>query len=199
VTQGILLLYVLELAAALHARARDRLLFLYVPAVLALTFQFPTNGMWRVHFLMPLVCAAVACMLTEWPRPARLAALAAAVLVGVSPLLPARPEPDGRIALDDLLFMNPRVRQRTAFYDASRPLLLTLPTGGEVSRRLWLSPGRYVVTLGSSDRVDVSFDGSDVLRGDTEGNVTLSGSLHELRVVAPNGAELHSLSIAPAG
>jgi hypothetical protein len=154
--------------------------------------------MWRLHWLLPLLCTAVACALVEWRRPLRLAAVAVGVLAGALTLLPQAPGPHGDVVLGDLLFTNPGLEDRTGFYDASRPLVIRFRAGGEARRRLWLAPGRHRLAVEGTGRFDVALDGNPVVWGEmVEAEVTLAGRLHQLRVVAPNGGELRGLSIRP--
>jgi hypothetical protein len=195
----------LTLAAAAFAtawlrRRRDEALLLQLPVALTLAFVQPSNGMWRLHLLFPLACAAVACAIVAWPRPVRLAALVVALGVGVSPLLPQRPGPQGAVALGDLLYANPQVRGRRGFHDAANPLVIAVPPGHAMSRRLWLGAGTHVVRVQATGRADVALDGRPVLWGDmVEGRVSLDGSVHLVRVEMPNGGELRALAVAPIG
>jgi len=81
------------LVTALWRRRIHLLAFLYAPVLLALAFVLPSNGMWRLHFLFPLLCAAMACALAEWRRPVRSVTLAVGLLAGAITLLPPAPGP----------------------------------------------------------------------------------------------------------
>jgi hypothetical protein len=198
VTPAYLSLYAVGLVAALGRGRTRRLAFLYVPALLALAFVLPSNGMWRLHFLFPLVCAAAAGTFAEGPRALGIIALAVGLLGGASSLLPQAPGPHGEVTLGDLLFMNPGLEDRTGFYDRWRPLVVRFRPGGEARRSLWVAPGRYRLTVQGTGRFDVAVDDRDVVWGGmVEGELTLAGRLHELRIVAPNGGELRELVMAP--
>jgi hypothetical protein len=155
--------------------------------------------MWRLHFLSPLACAALACGIMAWRRPVQLVALGLAVGIALMPMLPQRPEPGGAIALGELLFANPQFRDRAGFYDATNPLVVTLPAGAGLARRLRLARGAYVVQVDATGRIDVALDDRPIVSRDgSGGRVTVDGPVHRLRVTAPHGGELRGLRVVPA-
>lgn len=196
-TPAYLVAYALGLATAVAGRAGRRLLILYLPALPLLAFILPSDGLWRFHLLAPLVCLGAACALTA---PSGAAVLAAAGLAGMTAFLPAHPAADGQLGLGDLLRMNPQARQRQGFYDAAHPLAVQLAPGVALDRLVWLSPGRYEVSVQASTAPAVGLEGRPVpAGGSTSAEVELHGFFHRLTVALPLGGDLEAVSIRPVG
>ena len=184
------------LVGALVRHLRRELLAIWLPVVLALMLVLPTNGLWRLHLLSPLFCVALACELARIRPWGRRLVLAAGVIAGSIVLLPLRPGPAGQLDLGNLLFMNPAAEQRPGYFDLqTRPLVVTLAPGGELSRLVWLAPGNYATVAEGDGDLTVTVD--DVAPAGTPPQVHLVGGLHRLRVTAPAGAQLRRLALVP--
>lgn len=57
----------------------------------------PTDGMWRLHLLWPLICAGIACGFDRARRLGRVAVVDAGVLAVLAGCLPARLGADGGV------------------------------------------------------------------------------------------------------
>lgn len=145
-------LWVAGLAALVARRRIQVLIVLAAPVLLLLTSMNPTDGMWRVHLLGPLAMALIAIGWTSMPRGARAVVLAAGLVLALRPVLPARPDAHGNIDLGNVLFANPAHHQRSTVYRALKgnPVVLALKPGETLSRTLWLTAGRYDVTVVAS-------------------------------------------------
>lgn len=197
-TPAYLMVYLAGLAIAGGAGQVRRLVALYLPAVLVLAFVPPSNGMWRLHILWPLVCCAAAVQTAFLARPARTAVVVLGVVSGLLALLPQRPGVAGTVDLDDLIFMNPQARQPIGFYGPRNPeaLAVKLRPGMTITRRLWFAPGAYQVGMTAAGVPRLSLDGREVLAGGaTRASVELSGFVHTLAIDFPAGGWIRVLSI----
>lgn len=183
---------------AVLRRDRRLLLVLYPPILLTLAFIPPTGAVRRLQMIAPLLCAAIACEILRLPRRGRIAALAAAIALAATPLLPARPGADGRVDLADLLFHNPRARQRSTFFNPSqgRPLVVRVPPGIAIERTLWLAPGRYAVSIDASGGpLRALLGGRPIRPGGAPSLIDVDGYRNVLSLIAPKGATVRRIVV----
>jgi hypothetical protein len=192
-TPPVVWLGLIALVLAVVRRHGRRLLLLQVPVALVLLSLPQTDAMWRLEILYPLLCASVALEIGQLPRRVQAAIVGCAALSGILPLL-AQPVPsDGKVDLADLLVMNPRAKQRPAFFEPwrGRPLIVTLPPGVALERRLWITPGVYAVRVDATAPATVAIDGVPL---EGPGGVALRRLPH-LTVALPSGGTLRGVTL----
>lgn len=201
VTPLYLLGYTLALPTLALTRRWRAVVALFGPTVFLLGFIQPSNGTWRFHMAAPLVCAAIALAVGSVRRRGRAALLAGALVVVLAPLIPARPSATGAVDLGDLLFWNPRAVQPYGFYWAwkGNALLVLVQEGSQLSRRLWLTPGAYEVSVTADGPVDVTLDGQPAAAAGVARGLVTSGRFPRLVVSTPSSANLSRLAIRRTG
>ncbi|MFP6625450.1 MAG: hypothetical protein VCA74_00100 [Deltaproteobacteria bacterium] len=196
-----LTLYPLALALLGLQRRWRTLLALLLPVAIALCLLPPSVGIWRLHILTPLLCATIALALARSGPGYRVGAAVLALAVASAPFVPARPgATDGNLPLDTLIFANPRAPQRHELFNPfkGRPLRVVIQPGQRISRRIWLGPGRYGLSVESSATVELDIDGHHLKfarNGRLQSTlVSLEDRLHLLTITAPAGAQLYRVS-----
>lgn len=130
----------------------------------------------------------------------RVVAIGAALGAATMALWPQRPGPDGRLDLGDLLFINPAVRQRPHFHGLDYPLVMIVGAGVEVSRRVWLPPGKYAVEAAASAPAALVIDSRVVEKGGAlPAEVTLAGYVHRVALSSSGGGVLQALALRRRG
>jgi hypothetical protein len=149
VTPVFQVLAIAGLASLVVAAEYRVLLPLLLPIFLLLGWLNPTDGMWRVHLVGPLLVATIALGWSRMTRPWRAAALVVGLLLAVRPLLPLRPDAHYNVDLGNVLFASPGHHQASTVYRALKgsPVLVELARAESVSRTLWLGPGDYDVIV----------------------------------------------------
>ncbi|MCW5889703.1 MAG: hypothetical protein KIT14_04050 [bacterium] len=191
-TPGMLALFAVStLATVLRRRGRE-LVVLYLPVLLLLALTPPSDGIFRLYAAFPLACAAMGTALAGLGALGRTALLVPATAVGLLPILPDRLNDIGQVNLANMLLVNPSVKAPYNFYTATNPLRINLAPGMEITRRLWLPPGRYDVRVLVDGWPEVKLDDHEIIaadvtfgprkRGDT---VDLDGWIHTLRLSSP--------------
>ncbi len=197
-TAPYLVLYVLALPLFVRTRRWRVLAALYLPVAVLLAAIPPSNGLSRFHLAGPLVCGAVALALAGGGLRRRAALLAVAALAAAVPLMPARLGATGSLDLGDLLRANPRVMQPQTYYSTlkGRALRVHLAPGTRLVRRLWLRPGRYVVTTAATGPVALALDGRSVQVADgAPAELDAVGWVHRLELSSPLPAQLTQLAL----
>jgi hypothetical protein len=189
-------------ALALAAWRRDlRVLLLLVPPIALTLAAIPVTGaVRRLQMIAPLLCALIACELPRLSRRGRLVAAVAALAIAALPLLPLRPGAGGRVDLADLLFHNPQVPQRSTFFSPhqGRPLVMRLPPGKTLERRVWLAPGRYRVWIDASGPLRATLDGARLRPGSAPSVVEVAGHVHRFTLRSRAGSTVRGVTIRRA-
>jgi hypothetical protein len=179
------------LATVVRLRGRE-LVALYLPVVLLLALTPPSDGVFRLHPAFPLVCAASATALASLGVLGRLLVLVPATVVGLLPVMPDRLNEYGQVNLANMLLVNPGVEAPYNFYTPENPLRIHLAPGMELTRRIWLPPGRYDVRVLADGWPEVQLDDHLIIKGEiTFGvrkrgdTVDLHGWVHTLRLTSP--------------
>lgn len=179
------------LVTVLRQRSRE-LVVLYLPVLLLLALTPPSDGIFRLFAAFPLACAAMGTALAELGALGRVALLVPATVVGLMPILPDRLNAIGQVNFAHMLLVNPRIQAPYNFYTRENPLKIHLAPGMEMTRRLFLPPGRYDIRLLVDGWPEVWLDDHQIIegkvsfgarkRGDT---VDLDGWIHTLRMTSP--------------
>lgn len=167
---------------ALWQRRLLEVFVVWLTVVLVLATLPPTDGMWRLHLLWPLICAGIACGFDRTRRLGRVTVVAAGVLAALVGFLPARLGADGGVPLGDLAFANPAVHIPYGVHRTG--LSLNLPARATLSRSVVIAPGRYNVAADTT--------GPMMVRVDEESWVVLSSAPEEIEVVG----WLHSIEVS---
>lgn len=192
-----LLVSAIAFLIAVLKQRRIEFAVIWLTVIFALASMPPTDGMWRMHMLWPLVCTGIACSVGGVVRVGRIAIAAASAIVMLAAFAPAYPTSDGNIRLADIAFANPGV---TLPYNVHRTgLVLQLPPGSQVSRTVLLAPGRYTVLIDATESPLFEFgDESWVAFSTTPTEIELSGWVHSLKLSCQDqGSAVRSIRLVP--
>lgn len=206
-TPGLLSLFAFSALATVLRQRVQELVALYLPVLLLLALTPPSDGIFRLHQAFPLVCAASAVALASLGALGRIAVLVPATIVGLLPILPDRLNDIGQVNLANMLLVNPGVQAPYNFYTRENPLKINLAPGMELTRRIWLPPGRYDIRVLVDGWPEVQLDDHLIIkgqltfgarkRGDT---VDLDGWVHTLRLSSPIAVSKYgAVVIRPTG
>jgi hypothetical protein len=151
-----LLLAALAFGSALARIAGKELTVVWVTVVLTFASIPPTDGMWRIHLLWPLVCTGIGCSVSGMTRRRRIALAGLAVVVVGSAFLPGRLAAGGAVRMGDLAFANPEVSIPYGVHRSG--LVLSIPRDSKLSRTVVLRPGSYSVVIDATETVLFRFD-----------------------------------------
>lgn len=165
------------------------LLVVWLPVALTLAFIPPTNGVWRLHLISPLLCLGAALLLGRMWWWSRIGLVLVGFAFGVAMVLPPWSGFGGPIDFGDLLFMNPASEQPSYFLRSG----ISVVPDTALTRRYWSPAGRYRVAMDGDPGIEVQLDGQPVT-GSTAA-IELSGRLHRLVVSARLPATLRSLNV----
>lgn len=168
---------------------------LILPFFAVMTLLPPSDGMWRIHLLLPMFCLGAASLVSFRSVPAYLASIACAFWILWTITSPLQLGDGGAVDLAKLAARNPHVSQPQGFYSLMKPLSLfgADPSNAvSFSARLREPIGKYALHVESKGEVRVLIDGKDRMDG---GLVEGTGRIVDLHVELDEGARLSQLHL----